>query len=122
MVRLLPKLFPPEYPATASLRAVLLGVALVQLGVAAIECTAEGCPYRYDVTMHKERSGKCLKPLLCKYEYNHGERCNNQVKELNYHCRACGHDWQTTTCPFEPYQHKVPTCPTPEVEHGVSYP
>ncbi|KAA1111572.1 hypothetical protein PGT21_004836 [Puccinia graminis f. sp. tritici] len=117
MVQLPLKSF-PKYPAIASLWAVLLGVALVQLGVSGTHCIRHPACNSHDIVIYGESWVKCSTTFLCIYGYDHQEGvCNRNVLVRNVRCNGCQHTWDISTCPWTLHQHKKGTCPKPGV-HG----
>ncbi|KAA1091552.1 hypothetical protein PGT21_036141 [Puccinia graminis f. sp. tritici] len=113
MVQFLPKSFPLQYPAKAWVRAVLLGVALVQQGTSGLDCADPDC-YSQDIDS-SDRICYCLEPFFCVLGFKHDDqKCGNRVIKSNHYCRTCSHSWETSTCQWESRQHKWNICPQPE--------
>ncbi|KAA1088135.1 hypothetical protein PGT21_008916 [Puccinia graminis f. sp. tritici] len=121
MVQLLPKSFPSEYPATALLWAVLLGVALIQLEAAGMQCPAlpgSQCALEAPVLA---RMQECGQTFICNFGEPHGwPPCRKLVPVFSRKCMMCGNSYgfQGECIEWGPAHHQTPGCPA--VKQGLA--
>ncbi|KAA1112760.1 hypothetical protein PGT21_008769 [Puccinia graminis f. sp. tritici] len=95
--------------------AVLLGVALVQLGGAVgLKCPNPRCS-SVQVQTTARNSGDCSEFFRCNHGYRHEQCTWNKVQVLDCRCKTCGRKWESSTCPWEQYNHKLLKCSTHDV-------